>query len=133
MAFPSSGGGVQVGDGNLSEPVLLVIPTPQAATTTVTLTAAQFTGGMLVATAGAVAASYTLPTVDQIEALLVNVKVGSGVELKVTNLGTASGVVTFLTNTGWTLVGNMAIAITSSAQFIARKTAVGAWTLYRVA
>lgn len=43
-----------------------------------------------------------------------------------------------LTNTGWTLVGSMAVqsndAITSksSGRFRARKTGAGAWTLYRL-
>jgi hypothetical protein len=36
------------------------------------------------------------------------------------------------TNTGWTLVGGMAQAITTSARFRARKTGTGAWTLYRL-
>jgi hypothetical protein len=49
------------------------------------------------------------------------------------NLGTSSGAVTVLVGTGWTIVGNAVVAITSSARFMARRSDVGAWVLYRVA
>lgn len=133
MALPSVGGGYQIGDGNVNEIFLGEMADPQTATATATLTAAQVTGGMLVANPSTSAASYTLPTVALTEAVLVNAKVGSTFELDLVNLGTSSGAVTVLVGTGWTIVGNAVVAVTSSARFLARKTGEGSWTLYRAA
>lgn len=133
MALPSVGGGFQLGDGNLNEIFLGEMADPQTATATATLTAAQVTGGMLVANPSTSAASYTLPTVALTEAVMTNAKVGSTFELALVNLGTSSGAVTVLVGTGWTIVGNAVVAITSSARFMARKTGDGSWTLYRAA
>ena len=133
MALPSIGGGYQVADGNVNEIDFINIDVPQTATSTATLTVAQITGNILVANPSTTAASYTLPTVALLEALLVNNKVGMAFELKVVNLGTSSGALTILAGTGWTLVGSVTVAITSSAQFLARKTGDGAWSLYRIA
>ena len=44
--------------------------------------------------------------------------------------GTNAATVT--TNTGWALVGAMAVAHSTTGSFRARKTAAGAWTLYRI-
>lgn len=133
MPLPSVGGGFQLGDGNLNEIFLGEMADPQTATATATLTAAQVTGGMLVANPSTTAASYTLPTVALTEAVLTNAKVGSTFELALVNLGTSSGAVTVLVGTGWTIVGNAVVAVTSSARFLARKSDVSAWVLYRVA
>ena len=133
MPLPSVGGGFQLGDGNLNEIFLGEMADPQTATSTATLTAAQVTGGMLVANPSTTAASYTLPTVALTEAVLTNAKVGSTFELALVNLGTSSGAVTVLVGTGWTIVGNAVVAVTSSARFMARKSDVSAWVLYRVA
>ena len=133
MPIPSIGGGFQIGDGNLNEIFLGEMADPQTATATATLTAAQVTSGMLVANPSTTAASYTLPTVALTEAVLTNAKIGSTFDVVLVNLGTSSGAVTVLVGTGWTIVGNAVVAITSSARFTARKSDVGAWTLYRVA
>lgn len=130
MALASIGGGQQIGDGNLNELKLGYMATPPTATVTATLTAAQITGAILVANPSTSAAAYTLPLATDLDALLVNAKIGSTFNLIVVNLGTSSGVITMTTNTGWTLSGLATIAITTSAQFVARKTAAGAWTLY---
>lgn len=133
MAIANVGGGYQVGDGNVNEVVLGVQAAPQTATSTATLTAAQLTGGLLVANPSTSAASYTLPTVALTEAVVGNAKVDSTFDIDLVNLGTSSGAVTIVAGTGWTLVGNATVAITSSARFLARKTGAGAWTLYRAA
>lgn len=133
MALPSIGGGYQVADGNVNEIDFINIDVPQTATSTATLTVAQITGNILVANPSTTAASYTLPTVALLEAALVNNKVGMAFMLRVVNLGTSSGALTILAGTGWTLVGSVTVAITSSAQFMARKTGDGAWSLYRIA
>ena len=133
MALPSVGGGFQLGDGNLNEITMSELGDVATATATATLTAAQLTGSILVANPSTSAATYTLPTVALTEALLTNAKIGSSIELSVVNLGTSSGALTFAVGTGWTIVGSVTVAITSSARFIARKTGDGTWTLYRVA
>lgn len=135
MAIANVGGGYQIGDGNLNEVKLNVVPAPTTATVTATLTVAQATSGILLGSPGTSAASYTLPTVADLEATLGNAKVGSSFDLSVVNVdGSSSGVITLVTNTGWTLVGLMTVVATAgTAQtFRARKTGASTWSLYRV-
>ena len=134
MAIATIGGGAQIGDGNLAEVALSVIPAPLTATATANLSVAQLTNGILLGSPGASAASYTLPTVAALEAALVNSKVGSSFPVSVLNVdGSGSGVITLVTNTGWTLVGLMTVAATAGTVqlFRARKSGDGAWALYR--
>ena len=137
MALPNGGGGYQVGDGNLNEPLIDAIPDPVTATTTTTFTAAQVLNGLILVNSGITAnVAYTLPTVADLEAVLINSdKVGTSFTFRVVNLGTSSGTATITTNTGWTITGSltMAVPITTGAMLLARKSAAGAWTLYRVA
>lgn len=135
MALANVGGGYQIGDGNLNEVKLNVVPAPATATATATLTVAQVTSGILLGSPSTTAASYTLPTVADLEASLGNAKVGSSFDLSVVNVdGSSSGVITLVTNTGWTLVGLMTVVATAgTAQtFRARKTGATTWSLYRV-
>lgn len=134
MALPSVGGGQQLNDGNLAEVIIGTSPTPATATSTATLTAAQITNGLIVADPSTSAATYTLPTVAQVEAVLTNAKVGSTFRFGIVNLGTSSGVITMSVSgsTGFTYVGLATIAISLQAGFLARKTGDGAWTVYRV-
>lgn len=138
MALPNGGGGYQVGDGNLNEPLIDAIPAPVEVASAATLTAAQVLNGLILANSGVSGASvtYTLPTVAALEADLSNSdKVGTSFTFRLVNLGTSSGTAIIATNTGWTITGSltMTVPVTSGAVFIARKSAVGAWTLYRVA
>jgi hypothetical protein len=135
MALPNGAGGYQVGDGNLSELVMGYAAAPQTATSTATLTAAQVTGGMLVANPSTSAATYTLPTAAAIDAVVTSAKVGSTFQLSLVNTGTSSGAVTLATATGLTDGGNafVAVAVTSSAVFTFRKTGDAAWTVYKSA
>jgi hypothetical protein len=130
MALPSVGGGYQVGDGNVNEIQMFAL-SPASVTATATLTAAQFTSGLLVGGNATTAASYTIPTVAAVEAIVGNAKVDSAFELIVLNTGTGAGAVTVVTNTGWTIVGALTVAVNSAVRFIARKTGEGSWTLYR--
>lgn len=135
MALPNGGGGYQVGDGNINEIDFFVTAAPATATATATLTAAQVLNGTLLGSPGSSAASYTLPTVADLENTLLNAdKPGITFDFSVVNVdGSGSGVITLVTNTGWTLVGLMTVAATAgTAQlFRARKTGTGAWALYR--
>jgi hypothetical protein len=133
MALPQVGGGYQIGDGNVNEVQLVAQTSPQTATATATLTVAQLTGGLLVANPSTTAASYTLPTAASLDAALANVKVDSAFELDLVNLGTGAGAVTILAGTGFTIVGNAVVAVTSSSQWLIRKTDVAAYTIYRTA
>ena len=136
--IPNGGGGYQVGDGNLDEPIIDALPDPVSVTTAATLTAAQVLNGLILANSGITAASvtYTLPTVAALEATLSNSeKVGTSFTFRLVNLGTSSGTAIIATNTGWTITGSltMTVPVTTGAQFIARKSGEGAWVLYRVA
>lgn len=132
MPLPKVGDGYQTNDGNLNEPIISATPAPQAATATAILTAVQILGGMLVANPGTSAAAYTLPTIAALEAALSSPKIGTTVELDVVNLGTSSGVITWTTNTGWTLVGLATIAVSLHARFKFRKASATSWVSYRV-
>jgi hypothetical protein len=137
MAIPNGGGGYQIGDGNLNEPLIDALPDPVSVTTAATLTAAQVLNGLILANSGITAASvtYTLPTVADLEITLSNSdKVGTAFSFRLVNLGTSSGTAIIATNTGWTITGSltMTVPVTTGAQFVARKSAAGAWTLYRV-
>jgi|TARA_R110002126_G_scaffold250242_1_gene393150 hypothetical protein len=140
MALPNSGGGYQVGDGNLNEIDLYATASQQTATATATLTVAQITGNLLVGNPTTTAATYTLPTATAIDAVITNAKIGSTFNLTVINLGTSTGLITMAVGTGITAVGNLVVAITGSAagvggaaQFMFRKTGDAAYTLYRIA
>ena len=136
MSLPNGGGGYQVGDGNLDEPLIDAIPLPLSVASTATLTAAQVLTGILLVGSGATTAqTYTLPTVALLEATLSNSdKVGTAFEFRVVNLGTSSGTAIIAAGTGWTVTGSltMTVPVTTGATMVARKSAAGAWTLYRV-
>ena len=135
MALPNGAGGVQIGSGNRNETIMSFGSAPQTATATATLTAAQVVGGMLLANPSTSAATYTLPTAALIDAAVPNATVGSTFDLSIVNIGTSSGTVTLSMGTGITDGGNaaVAVAITSSALFRFRKTAEGAYTVYKIA
>jgi hypothetical protein len=138
MSLPNGGGGYQIGDGNLDEPLIDALPDPISVTTAATLTPAQVLNGLILANSGITAASvtYTLPTVTELEAVLTNSdKVGTAFTFRVVNLGTSSATAIIAAGTGWTITGSltMTIPVTTGAMMIARKSAAGAWTLYRVA
>ena len=136
MSLPNGAGGYQVGSGNLDEPLIDAIPLPLSVASTATLTAAQVLNGILLVGSGATTAqTYTLPTVALLEATLSNSdKVGTSFVFRVVNLGTSSGTAIIAAGTGWTVSGSltMTVPVTTGATMIARKSDVGAWTLYRV-
>lgn len=137
MALPNGAGGYQVGDGNINDPLIDLIPAPVSVTATATLTAAQVLNGLILANSGVTTQqTYTLPTVALLEATLVNSdRVGTSFSFRVVNLGTSSGTAVIAAGTGWTVSGSltMTIPVTTGALMVARKSGDGAWTLYRVA
>lgn len=143
MALPNGAGGYQLGDGNLNEPVLgyLAVPLTETGTSTVTLTAAEVTGGILIANPGTTGTTYTMPIVvtsgatTGVNDLVSSAKVGSTFNWTIINIGTTTGDITMAagTGTGWTIVGSLTINNETSASFVARKTSDTTWTLYRTA
>lgn len=137
MALPNGAGGYQLGDGNVNDPFIDLIADPVSITATATLTPAQVLNGLILANSGITAAqTYTLPTVADLENVLINSdRVGTSFTFRLVNLGTSTGTAIIATNTGWTITGSltMTIPVTTGATLLARKSAAGAWTLYRVA
>ena len=142
MPLSTIGGGYQFTDGNQNELPMGTQAAPQTATVTATLTVAQVTGGLLVATPGAATASYTLPTGTLLDAQMTNMKVNSTFLLMIVNVTSATGVITIVAaaNSGITLVGTATIGLSAAAstspagvaQFLFRKTDTAAYTVYRV-
>lgn len=137
MALPNGAGGYQVGDGNVNDPIIDLSAAPVSVTASATLTPAQVLNGLILANNGVTSSqTYTLPTVAQLEAVLVNSdRIGTTFSFRVVNLGTSSGTAVIAAGTGWTVSGSltMTIPVTTGAMMIARKTTATTWTLYRVA
>jgi hypothetical protein len=130
MALPNGAGGYQYNDGNIGEVLLSTQSAPAAYTAAAApLLVSDVTNGIITYTAAG-ANNLQLPTVATLEADVSSAKVNSAFEFSVIALGAGTGTLT--TNTGWTLVGSMAVATTVSGRFLARKTGTGTWTLYRV-
>jgi len=131
MALPNGAGGYQLGDGNTGEAQLFVQGAPTALTAAATLTAAQLANGLFTYTGAAV--NLTLPTVADLEAGISSAaKVNASFDFHIINTDSADAA-TVVVGTGWTIVGVAAVSALTSAQFRARKTGDGTWTLYRVA
>lgn len=143
MSLPNGAGGYQFGDGNLNEPLMGYLPAPltETGTSAVTLTAAEVTGGILIANPGTTGTTYTMPIVvtsgatTGVNDLVSSAKVGSTFNWTIINIGTTTGDITMAagTGTGWTIVGSLTINNETSASFVARKTSDTTWTLYRTA
>ena len=136
MPIANGSGGYQIGTGNASEPNMTPIDLPISVTATATLTPAQIANGLILANSGITAAqTYTLPSVTDLELAFANMeRVGMSFDFRVVNLGTSSGTAIIAAGTGWTISGSltMTIPVTTGALLVARKSAAGAWTLYRV-
>lgn len=129
-ALASGAGGNQIGDGLISEPRFQRQGAATAYTTTATLTTADLGGGLITTDATGGAYNMTLPLAADMDTAFPNAGVNSALKFTVVSIG-ATNSTTILTNTGWTLVGSMAVVTLTSVTFTARKTATGAWTLYR--
>lgn len=139
-------GGAKTGTGVagmiIERSVKLVAQGAQTAkTVSATLTAAEVLAGIItVNQAGGATSSLTLPLATAMDTAIPDAAADDAFDFSLINTSTvAAEDADILTNTGWTLVGSMAVqsnaAITdkSAGRFRARKTAAGAWTLYRLA
>lgn len=136
MALPSIGGGRQIGDGNQNEIAMEVQVAPATATVTATLTTDQLATRYILASPGASAAAYTLPTGALMDAAFGNMKVNSSFDITVVNVdGNGSGAITMTAGTGWTVNAggtnsNVLAATTGlSRSYRIRKTAAATYTL----
>lgn len=136
MALPNGAGGYQLGDGNVNDPIIDLTADPVSITATATLTPAQVLNGLILANNGVTSAqTYTLPTVADFEAVLVNSeRIGTTFTFRLVNLGTSSGTAIIAAGTGWTITGSltMTIPVTTGVTLVARKSSATGWTLYRV-
>jgi hypothetical protein len=102
---------------------------PAVLNATGTLTPAQLATNIITSTAAA-AVTATLPLATAMDAANPNAVAGTSFDFFVIDTGNLA--VTMTANTGWTTVGAMAVSGPASGHFRARKTGVGAWTLYRL-
>ncbi len=98
--------------------------------TAATMTAADLQAGIITSNpAGAI--NLAVPLATAMDTAFPNAVNNSSFDFSVINAN-GTNTPTVVTNTGWTLIGNMQVAVSSSGRFRARKTAAGAWTLYRI-
>lgn len=108
-------------------------PTPTAKTTTaVTLTTAELLTGIITSTQTA-ATTFTLPTGTLMDSgVSASIANNESFDWSIINLGSTSGAVTVAVATAHTVVGNMSVAISTSATFRSRRTAAATWVTYRI-
>lgn len=127
-------------DGGLDDRAAVFQPAQTAKTTSATLTAAEIRTGIITVNQGGGAAStLTLPLATAMDTEFDDFGVNDAFDFSVINISTVAAEDALLaTNTGWTIVGNLDVASNAAAtdksagRFRARKTATGAWTLYRL-
>lgn len=113
---------------------------PTAKTVDATLTAAEVLAGIITVNQGAAGtSSQTLPLASAMDTAIPDAAAGDAFDFTVINISTTDAEdATLITNTGWTLVGNMevqaasALTLNTSGRFRARKTGAAAWSLYRL-
>lgn len=131
MALSNGTGGYQIGDGTSNEALFFVQGAPTALTAAATATAAQLANGLF--TFNGTAGNLTLPTVADLEAGMPSAtRANMAFDFYVINIDGGTDDITVYTNTGWTLVGTMAVTENTSGHFRARKTGDSAWTCYRI-
>lgn len=141
MAIPNGAGGYQVGDGNLDQVLFFAQSTPDALTgATVTVTVGNLAKGIITVDSGGTdAGTYTFPTGALIDAAFPSLKVNSGFDVSIINIGdNSANDVTFGAGTGNTIVGNAVVqdgattTANTSAVFRFVKTGDSAFTIYRI-
>lgn len=128
MAIPNGAGGYQLGDGNLTEPLMTTQSAPAAYTAAATLAPGDLVNGIITLTNGG-DQNLQLPLAANVDAAIPSAKVDSAIQFSVMALG--AGGATLTTNTGWTLVG--VAKVTAQNRYLARKTGTGTWTIYQIA
>lgn len=108
-------------------------PNPTALSATATLTVAQLLTQIL-NVSGTAAKTLTLPTGALTDAGIMAgaLPVDQAFEWYIINTGTSTGALTLAAATGHTFVGNVTVAIGTSARFLTRKTAANTFVTYRL-
>jgi hypothetical protein len=133
MTSSATGAAVWALDGQSGSAGYLTQGAPAVRSTTTTLTGADVLGG-LISTVPAGAINLTLPLATDLDtAVGASAPNNTSFDFSIINTSGGANTATVLTNTGWTLLGSMAVAQNVSGRFRARKTGAGAWTLYRLA
>lgn len=104
--------------------------TPSAVNATATLTAANLIGQIITSTTAA-AVSGTLPTGALMEAA-ADFAIGDILDWSVVNTGATNAFTVVAAASGHTVIGNMAVAASSSGSFRMLKTAASTFVTYRV-
>jgi hypothetical protein len=104
--------------------------TPGTLNATGTLTAALMLAG-IVTTTSAAAVAATLDIATNLDTA-VGASAPNNTAFDFSIINTGPNTLTVGTASGWTLVGTMTVLTVVSGRFRARKTAAGAWTLYRL-
>jgi hypothetical protein len=132
MAYQDESG-VNILGGSVSAKMIPIQPTPTALTGSATLTTAQIQTQIIQVTS-ATAVALTMPTGTVIDGAIVPIiDANTSIDFYIINTGSASGAVTVSGATGSTLVGSGSIAISTSAFFRLRRTALNTYSLYRLA
>jgi hypothetical protein len=103
---------------------------PATLNATGTLTPAQLATNIITSTTAA-AVTATLPLATAMDTANPNAVAGTSFDFFMINTG-GTNAITVAASTGWSTVGSLTVALSSSGHFRARKTGAGAWTLYRL-
>ena len=106
------------------------LPSPPTKTATVTLTATELLGDVIIS-AGSASYSMTLPTGALMDSTVTNIPDGYAFTWSVINTVAFAKTISPAA-TGHTFVGNSSITTNASAQFLSRKNATQSWTTYRI-
>ena len=106
------------------------LPSPPTKTATVTLTATELLGDIIIS-AGTASYSMTLPTGALMDSTVTNIPDGYAFTWSVINTVAFAKTIAPAA-TGHTFVGNSSITTNASAQFLSRKNATQSWTTYRI-
>ena len=132
MAYQSPTG-VQITGGTVSATMIPAQPTPTALTASATLTTAQIQTKIITVNSTSLVA-LTMPTGTVIDGAIVPIiDFDTAIDFSIINIGSGSGAVTVSGATGSTLVGSGSVAISTSAFFRLRRTALNTYSLYRLA
>ena len=132
MAYQSPTG-VKITGGTVSATMIPAQPAPTALTASATLTTAQIQTKIITVNSTSLVA-LTMPTGTVIDGAIVPIiDFDTAIDFSIINIGSGSGAVTLSGATGSTLVGSGAVAISTSAFFRLRRTALNTYSLYRLA
>lgn len=117
-----------------TNPTPLTQGAPNAQTVSATLTAANLQTGIITVSQGASGGStLTLPLGTAMDTAFPLAAVNSAFDFSITNISVTSGeTATLAAATGFTIVGQATVPITTSGRFRARKTGTGTWVAYRL-